>query len=126
MDSLIEFWAIVVDVWRNAAFGASFGRIVIGVGAFALFLVVRRLFARFVIGWLKRLSARTTTEIDDRTIDALDKPLRFVPIVFGFFIATEVLELQGSIDLIALDARLQAIEDRLEIYNLITSQPAGR
>ncbi|MCZ6511891.1 MAG: mechanosensitive ion channel family protein [Alphaproteobacteria bacterium] len=101
MESLIEFWAIVVDVWRNAAFGASFGRIVIGVGAFALFLVVRRLFARFVIGWLKRLAAKTTTEIDDRTIDALDKPLRFVPIVFGFFIATEVLELQGSIDLIA-------------------------
>ncbi|MCZ6587397.1 MAG: mechanosensitive ion channel family protein [Alphaproteobacteria bacterium] len=101
MDSLIEFWAIVVDVWSNAAFGASFGRIVIGVGAFALFLVVRHLFARFVIGWLKRLAAKTTTEIDDRTIDALDKPLRFVPIVFGFFIATEVLELQGSIDLIA-------------------------
>lgn len=101
MDSLIEFWAIVVDVWSNAAFGASFGRIVMGVGAFALFLVVRHLFARFVIGWLKRLAAKTTTEIDDRTIDALDKPLRFVPIVFGFFIATEVLELQGSIDLIA-------------------------
>ena len=101
MDSLTEFWAIVVDVWNNAAFGASFGRVVLGVGAFAVFLVVRRLFARFVISWLKRLAARTATELDDRTIDALDKPLRFVPIVFGFFFATEVLQLEGSFDLIA-------------------------
>lgn len=101
MDSLTEFWVIVVDVWSNAAFGASFGRVVLGVGAFAVFLVVRRLFARFVISWLKRLASRTATELDDRTIDALDKPLRFVPIVFGFFFATEVLQLEGSFDLIA-------------------------
>jgi MscS family membrane protein len=101
MESLIEFWAIVVDVWNNAAFGTSFGRIVAGVGAFAVFLVVRRLFARFVISRLKRLSVRTATEIDDYTIDALEKPLRFVSIVFGFFIATEVLQLEGSSDVIA-------------------------
>ena len=46
MDSLIEFWAIVVDVWDNAAFGTDFGRIVAGVGILAVFLVIRRLFAR--------------------------------------------------------------------------------
>jgi MscS family membrane protein len=101
MESLIEFWAIVVDVWNNAAFGTNLGRIVVGVGVFALFLVIRRLFARFVISWLKRLTKRTTTDIDDRTIDALEKPLRFVPIVFGFFIATEVLQLAGSFDILA-------------------------
>ena len=101
MDSLIEFWAIVVDVWSNAAFGTDLGRIVVGVGAFAVFLVVRRLFARFVIAWLKRLAGKTTTDIDDRTIEALDKPLRFVPIVFGFFIATEVLQLEGTFDVVA-------------------------
>ena len=101
MDSLIEFWAIVADAWNNAAFGTNLGRIVVGVGVFALFLVIRRLFARIVISWLKRLTSRTTTEIDDRTIDALEKPLRFVFIVFGFFIATEVLKLDGTIDVVA-------------------------
>ncbi|NKB49905.1 MAG: mechanosensitive ion channel [Alphaproteobacteria bacterium] len=101
MNSLIEFWAIVVDVWNNAAFGTDLGRILVGVGVFALFLVIRRLFARFVIAWLKRLTTRTTTEIDDRTIDALEKPLRFVPIVLGFFIATEVLQLDATFDIIA-------------------------
>ena len=101
MDSLIEFWAIVVDVWSNAAFGADLGRIVFGVGVFAVFMVVRRLFARFVLSWLKRLAGKTATEIDDRTIEALDKPLRFVPIVFGFFMATEVFQLEGAFDVIA-------------------------
>ncbi len=101
MESLIEFWAIVVEAWNNAAFGTNFGRIVIGVGVLALFLVVRRLFARFVISWLKRMASKTATEFDDRTIDALEKPLRFVPIVFGFFIATEVLQLEGAFDIIA-------------------------
>ncbi len=101
MESLIEFWAIVVDAWNNAAFGTNLGRVVIGVLVFALFLVIRRLFARFVISWLKRLSSRTTTDIDDRTIDALEKPLRFVPLVFGFFIATEILQLEGTFDDIA-------------------------
>lgn len=101
MESLIEFWAIVVEVWNNAAFGTDLGRIVAGVGVLALFLIVRRLFSRFVIAWLKRLTAKTVTEIDDRTIDALEKPLRFVLIVFGFFIATEVLQLEGTFDVIA-------------------------
>jgi hypothetical protein len=101
MESLIEFWAIVVDVWNNTAFGTSFGRIVVAVGVFALFLVVRRLFAHFVISWLKRIAAKTATDIDDRTIGSLEKPLRFVPIVFGFFIATEALALAGAFDEIA-------------------------
>ncbi len=101
MESLTDFWAIVVDVWNNTAFGISFGRIVIGVGVFALFLVVRRLFAHFVISWLKRIATRTASDIDDRTIESLEKPLRFVPVVFGFFIATEVLALAGAFDEIA-------------------------
>ena len=101
MESLIEFWAIVVDSWNNIAFGADFGRILAAVGVLAVSLLVRRLFARFVISWIKRLAAKTKTEIDDRTIDALEKPLRFVFIVFGFFLATEVLHLEGTFDLIA-------------------------
>ena len=85
MESLIEFWAIVVDSWNNIAFGADFGRILAAVGVLAVSLLVRRLFARFVISWIKRLAAKTKTEIDDRTIDALEKPLRFVFIVLVFF-----------------------------------------
>ena len=101
MESLIEFWAIVVDVWNNAAFGTSLGRIVIAVVVLALFMVIRRLFARFIISWLKRLATKTASDIDDRAIDALEKPLRFVLIVFGFFIATEILQLEGTFDVVA-------------------------
>ncbi|MBC92681.1 MAG: mechanosensitive ion channel protein MscS [Rhodospirillaceae bacterium] len=101
MESLIEFYTIVVDAWNNAGFGASFGKIVLGVGAIMLSVLVRRLFAKFVIAWLKRLTSKTKTEFDDRTIDALEKPLRFVFVVFGFFIATQILQLDGALDTIA-------------------------
>ena len=84
MESLIEFYAIVIDAWNNAGFGANFGRIVLGVGAIMLSVLVRRLFAKFVIAWVKRLTTKTKTEFDDRTIDALQKPLRFVFVVFWF------------------------------------------
>lgn len=100
--SLVTFWDLIMSVLRETAFGTSFGRIVVAVLVFAGLLVLRGLFARFVIGWLKRIVRRTRNQVDDRMLDALEKPLRFAPIVLGFFIATEVLQLQGTFDTIAL------------------------
>ncbi|MEP4380049.1 MAG: mechanosensitive ion channel family protein [Alphaproteobacteria bacterium] len=100
--SLTAFWVLFMDVLRDTAFGTSFGRILIAVFVFALLLVARGLFARFFIGWLKRAAQRTRNEIDDRMVDSLEKPLRFAPIVLGFFIATELLQLEGVFEQIAL------------------------
>jgi len=65
-------------------------------------MIARGLFARFIIGWLKRAVKRTRNQIDDRMVEALEMPLRFVPVVLGFFIATEVLQLEGTFDTLAL------------------------
>ncbi len=100
--SLVAFWGIIISVLRETAFGTSFGRIVVAVLVFAALLVLRGLFARFAIGWLKRIVRRTRNQIDDRMLDALEKPIRFAPVVLGFFIATEVLQLAGTFDTIAL------------------------
>jgi MscS family membrane protein len=97
-----DFWTITKDVLDDTAFGTSFGRILLAVAVFGVLLVVRGLFARFVIGWLKRIVTRTRNRIDDHMVDALQGPLRFVPIVLGFFIATEVLQLEGIFESIAL------------------------
>lgn len=97
-----DFWAITRDVLDNTAFGTSFGRILIAVIVFAFLMIARGLFARFIIGWLKRAVKRTRNQIDDRMVEALEMPLRFVPVVLGFFIATEVLQLEGTFDTLAL------------------------
>jgi len=109
MEFLTEFWTsllsfrvLVTDVLRDTAFGTSFGRIVLAVVVFGLLLVARGLFARFFIGWLKRIAQRTRNQIDDRMVESLERPLRFAPIVLGFFVATELLQLEGVFETLAL------------------------
>ncbi len=97
-----DFWTITQDVLDNTAFGTSFGRLLIAIVVFGVLLVLRGLFSRFVVGWLKRFVKRTQNQIDDHMVAALDSPIRFVPIVLGFFVATEVLQLEGTFDTLAL------------------------
>ena len=98
----VDFWTITRDVLDNTAFGTSFGSILIAVIAFGFMMIARGLFARFVLGWLKRVVKRTDNQIDDGMVQALEMPLRFVPVVLGFFIASEVLQLEGTFDTLAL------------------------
>jgi len=100
--SLVDFWTLTGDVLRDTAFGTSFGRLMLAVFLFGLLLVARGLFARFFIGWLKRVARGTENKIDDSMVDAMEKPLRFAPIVLGFFVATEILQLDGVFSVIAL------------------------
>ncbi|MBO6782507.1 MAG: mechanosensitive ion channel family protein [Alphaproteobacteria bacterium] len=109
MEFLNELWAPFADFWRltegvldDTAFGTSFGRIILAILVFSLLLVLRGLFARFVIGWLKRIAKRTTNTFDDRLVQSLSHPMRFVPVVLGFFLATAILGLEGTFETIAL------------------------
>jgi MscS family membrane protein len=42
-------------------------------------MLVRNLFTRIVLNTLNRATERTHTDIDDRVLDALRDPIRFVP-----------------------------------------------
>ena len=97
-----DFWSLTRDVLNNTAFGTSFGRILLAVFVFALLLIARGLFARFVIGWLKRVARRTDNTLDDSMIRAIDHPMRFVPVLIGLFLALEILQLQGTFETIGL------------------------
>ncbi|MDA0786683.1 MAG: mechanosensitive ion channel family protein, partial [Proteobacteria bacterium] len=100
--ALVDFWTLIMDLLRDTAFGTSFGRILLAVFVFAILMVLRSLFARFFIGWLKRLARRTRNQIDDHMLGSLERPIRFAPIVLGFFVATEVLQLTGTFEGVAL------------------------
>ena len=97
-----DFWSLTRDVLNNTAFGTSFGRILLAVFVFALLLIARGLFARFVIGWLKRVARRTDNTLDDSMIRAIDHPMRFVPALIGFFLVLQILQLQGTFETIGL------------------------
>ena len=60
--------------------------------------------ARFILNRLSRIVSRTANQIDDAVIEVLDGPLKFFPVVIGFFIASSYLNVtdnnQDILDLI--------------------------
>ena len=111
MDQLRQFWLLVVDVWRTGAFGIDIGAILSALGIFVVFMLMRGLITRFIIGALKIKVTKTRTLIDDELLAALEEPLRLVPIVLGAFIALQFL---------ALEDRHQDFADQL-VRSLITA-----
>lgn len=92
-----EFWQLVVDVWENGLLGVDIGQILVALAIFITLLMVRDLFTRFVVRRLEKLVARTETQLDDTLVDALRNPIRFVPVVLGFFLATSYLSLSDEL-----------------------------
>ncbi len=104
MEAINSFKKLFLEVWNEGVFGLNASEIIIGFIIFLIFYVLRRLFARFIISKLNKLVNRTSTKIDDTVVDVIEGPLKFLPIVLGFFIATSYIELsievQGFIDLL--------------------------
>ena len=95
MDNLIEFWALVVDVWKNDVAGTDMGRILAATAIFIGFLLVRKLFTQFILLWIKSVVKKTSTLLDDAAVSILEEPIRFIPVVLGVFFATQHLQLVG-------------------------------
>ncbi len=101
MEQAEKFWVLVVEVWQNGVFGVDIGRILAAVLIFAGFLIIRRLFARFVIANIRRAVGRTKTDIDDKVLETLEDPLRFILVVAGTFFALDFLLLTETYEVFA-------------------------
>ena len=93
MESFNSFANLFFDVWKNGVFGINASDIIISLIIFLLFYLLRRLIARFILNRLSKIVSKTTTQIDDAVIQVLDGPLKFFPVVIGFFIASSYLNL---------------------------------
>jgi MscS family membrane protein len=97
MEKLQKFFELVKEVWQQGLLGINIGQIIIAVGILAISFLIRGLFSRFVMGSLHRLAKRTKTSVDEKILQAIDKPVRFIPVVLGIFIATDYLTLKGDL-----------------------------
>ncbi len=104
MESFNSFNDLFLDVWNNGVFGINATDIIVSLVIFLLFYLLRRLIARFILNRLSKLVTKTTTQIDDAVIEVLDGPLKFFPVVIGFFIASSYLDMseqnQNFLDLL--------------------------
>ena len=96
METFNSFTDLFLDVWNNGVFGINATDIIVSLVIFLLFYLLRRLIARFILNRLSRIVSRTTNQIDDAVIEVLDGPLKFLPVVLGFFIASSYLDVSDN------------------------------
>lgn len=77
------------DVWNNGFMGVNVGEIIIALGIFLGFLILRGLFSRYIVDRLHKLTEKTKTTLDDDIIDAIKPSVKFVPIILGTYFAIQ-------------------------------------
>lgn len=80
------------QVWDTGLLGTSLGDILTAFGVFILFLFVRRLFFRLFSKILKSVTHRTQTDLDDRLLEAIERPLEFAFVVIGLYLAGQIVD----------------------------------
>ena len=96
METFNTFTDLFLDVWNNGVFGINATDIIVSLVIFLLFYLLRRLIARFILNRLSKIVSRTSNQIDDAVIEVLDGPLKFFPVVIGFFIASSYLDISDN------------------------------
>jgi len=89
---------LVIDIWTHGLMGVDIGKIIIALLIFGAFLLIRGLFSKFVLKFLHNLVARSENELDDKIIDALIPPIKFVPVILGIFFASQYMDLSEDIN----------------------------
>ena len=96
MDVFVNFKDLFLSVWEKGILGINFYEILIGIGIFLLFLIFRGLISKLIIKKLEIISKRTTNKLDDTFVHSLIGPVRFLPIVLGFFFASYYMTFESD------------------------------
>jgi MscS family membrane protein len=100
MIDIKGFLEEVQQVWDTGILGTNLGDILIAFGVFIVFLFIRRIIFRLFSKILKALTFRTKTDLDDRLLEAIERPLEFAFVVMGLYIAGQVVILSPSLNAI--------------------------
>lgn len=88
---------VVHEVWEDGIMGTDLSTLGIGVVILVGFLVLRGLFTRYVLEKLHNYSRKTTTQVDDKVIDALIPPIQFIPIILGIYFSFRYVGLHEAL-----------------------------
>ena len=97
METFNSFFELFLDVWNQGIFGINASEIIIGFIIFLIFYVFRSFFARFIINRLRKIVKKTSIKTDDILIDVIEGPIKFLPVVIGFFIATTYIDINAEL-----------------------------
>lgn len=99
-DQFKTFWDHVVYVWNNGFMGVDIASLLIAAGIFVGFLVIRGIFSKYVLYRLQKWTDNTKTKVDDKIIDALIPPIKFIHVVLGLLFAGNYLAMPENVEAI--------------------------
>ena len=97
METFNSFFELFGDVWNKGIFGVNASEIIIGLIIFLIFYLFRSFFARFIINRLHKVVKKTAIKTDDILIKVIEGPIKFLPVVVGFFIATTYIDINTEL-----------------------------
>lgn len=117
-----ELWLMISQVFGMSFFGMSTLHILGGAVVLVMFIVLRKIFAKTVIVYLRRLTDKTDTDLDDKLLDALAEPLKLLPIMLGFFFISQWFAFPADIIAVlnSITRSLMAFSMFWAVYNLLT------
>ena len=96
MDGLIQ---IITNVWNQGFLGIGITEIIISMLIFVAGAISRAILVGRVLKWLESITINTESEIDDVLLDALKKPLGYVPMTIALYLIAIYLPLSGAAEL---------------------------
>ena len=78
-------------------FGITYAQLLLAVVVFLFILIVRPILIKSFIALVRKFTTKTKTVYDDRVVINLEKPLKFIVMIFGFYIFTSLLYLKSNI-----------------------------
>jgi len=100
-DGIARFRDVVISVWHEGFLGGSVGDLVIALLILLLFLALRGLFSRWVIGLARRALMRRKQVLAVHLVEALSEPLKLLPVIAGLFLALDHLQVSADAMLMA-------------------------
>jgi len=96
MNLIQNFTNLFSDVWGKGVVGVNFTEIALAIFIFLFFLLFRGLFTKIIISRLENFVSKSTNKFDNKLVQSLEGPVRFLPVVLGFFIATNYIDVEGK------------------------------
>lgn len=99
MKSLDGFLSLLKDVWVTEVFNVTVGDVFVSFITLYIFVLLRQVVAKFILAWLKLLTSRSKTNLDDEIVVSLEGPIRLLPVTLGVFLSMQYLEVEGNLDI---------------------------
>jgi MscS family membrane protein len=107
---------MLIDIWVHGFMGVDIGKIIIALLIFGGFLFIRGLFSQLILRHLRSWTAKSTTKFDDKIVEALIPPIKFIPIILGIFFASKYMTLSDN-----ANALIMQFERSLIVFTIFWS-----